>query len=198
MKPYIIAITGPDGSGKSTVCDELYSHIQEIHPSLRCNIASIWDPMIAFKLKLDVPAYLKVLSNKARSMFLFHAVQMSYDMNQDCDLLILNAYWYKYAASEMAYGTDLDFIGNLSQHFPIPDETYYLDISPVMTLKRKNYKTSAYESGENYLTFQNKALENLQKIEKLEGPWNHLSSEQFNSQQITQKIYTEIKKELNL
>ena len=102
----LIAITGTDGTGKSTLCRNLcakYSTFKEV---------SIWDAMSGslFHSKKDIDEYLCSLSANARLLFLSHALIQALDMagKSKVEVLLLNGYYYKYFASELALGADLE------------------------------------------------------------------------------------------
>lgn len=147
----LICITGMDGSGKTTLISSLK---EEIEKNKTCSICSPWDglgfPPYLFKTKEDVQAYLSKLGGLSRLTFILHAVARSLEvaMKHETDILLLDSYWLKYAVTEKAQGLeDLD-LEAFSNIFPKPDQTFYLDLSPADSLKRKKIAgLSAYESG---------------------------------------------------
>ncbi|MBB4854235.1 thymidylate kinase [Mycobacteroides chelonae] len=127
---------------------------------------TIWDAFldasVASKLPFrsaDIYGYLKLLSPVSRAHFLFHALHLALELagKRDANTILLNAYWYKYFATEVAHGGDPLILRRLAAGFPEPDLTFYLTISPLDALARKRQR-SDYESGygdeDKFLVFQ--------------------------------------------
>lgn len=167
-----ICIAGGDGSGKSTQVAALAEALTE--RGLSPAVVTIWDvfddPEMSAKLPFEKPAdvfaYLKVLSPRSRSHFLFHALHAALDLAhaKSPDVLLLNAYWYKYYATEVAHGGVPAVLRSLAAGFPEPDTTFYLRVTPETTLARKD-RPSDYESGYgDYLEFQRLSLKALDEL----------------------------------
>lgn len=164
----IICITGPDGSGKSTL-------IQSLLKEHNYYVASIWDGMkdnenaVLFNSKLHVDTYLCNLQPDARLLFLAHAMKISIDKalesNQD---IIIDSYFYKYFASELTLGASQKLVNSLIELFVEPNITFYLDIDSNTTKKRK-IKYSRYECGLAKIATTEAFYEFQQKVEK---HWN--------------------------
>ncbi|WP_299255328.1 P-loop NTPase fold protein [uncultured Aquimarina sp.] len=161
-KPTIICITGPDGSGKSTLISNL---INEVSNTME---VTIWDALnnkegTLFSTKKDIDDYLCLLSPNARLLFLAHALQYAIDkaLTSDVEIVFINAYYYKYFSSEKVLGADQKLIDALISNFPIPDKTIFLSVSPQISTARKKY-LSRYECGcraatlEHFIDFQKK------------------------------------------
>ena len=74
--PAIIAVTGPDGSGKSTLCARLCE-------SLGAAKVSVWDAMASsglFATKGAVAKYFEDLDGPSRTLFIYHALSRSMDL----------------------------------------------------------------------------------------------------------------------
>lgn len=157
----LIAITGNDGTGKST----LIAHLLNSHPEMR--EVSIWDPMSAglFESKSEIDNYLCQLTPNARVQFLSHALTQAFEsaMQSDSEVLLLNGYFYKYFASELAFGADLDLVQALIRSYKTPNLVIKLEAEISMTAKRKKYY-SQYECGcqepisEHFVSFQKRVL----------------------------------------
>lgn len=149
----IIAITGADGSGKSTQIELLKTKLRAMS-GLRVEFASIWDSMSAFHhvsqrdLAVVLDGFLLEFSSQARTYFLASVLRNSLDRidSHSTDLLIFDGYIYKYWASEMAYGVDSKLWEVLAKQFPRPDQIFHLHVSLEECAQRKK-KWSAYESG---------------------------------------------------
>lgn len=161
----IICITGQDGVGKNTVINAL----SDKYPS--AVVANIWDIMeggvetVPFKSKADVDNYLCSLTPDSRCLFLAHALKFSIDsaMSSKSELVILNAYYYKYFATELALGASETLCNGLIKSFPVPDLVIKLELDISSSLERKD-QLSKYECGaqstskNNFLVFQKVAL----------------------------------------
>lgn len=167
-----ICITGGDGSGKSTQVAALAAALTE--KGLSFAVVTIWDafddPAMSSKLPFGKPAdvfeYLKLLSPRSRSHFLFHALHASLDLaaTRSPDVLLINAYWYKYFATEVAHGGNPAMLRALAAGFPEPDVTFFLKISAETTVLRKD-QPSDYETGYgDFLEFQRHSLQALEQL----------------------------------
>ena len=161
-KPTIICITGPDGSGKSTLIASLVSELSNAKE------VTIWDALnnkevALFTSKKEVDNYLCILTPVARVLFLAHALKYAVDkaLETGAETILLNAYYYKYFASEIALGIDQVSIKFLESLFPIPDKIIFLSVNPEICASRKKH-LSRYECGcrdatkENFIDFQKK------------------------------------------
>lgn len=143
----LICITGPDGSGKTTVIKALKSVFPEYIES------TIWDALNHSEVKLfssksDIDHYLGLMSAEARVMFLAHALKFATDesVNSNSEIIILNGYIYKYFVSEAARNCNRDLLLHLERSFPKPEKVIYLDTPLEVTADRKSH-FSTYECG---------------------------------------------------
>ncbi|MFR9751484.1 aminotransferase class III-fold pyridoxal phosphate-dependent enzyme [Nocardia sp. 004] len=171
----LICIAGGDGSGKTTQVARIAAEFEAQGHSVAA--VTIWDafldPKVSSKLPWSSPAeiysYLQLLTPLSRAHFLFHAMQLSLDLaaERGADIMLANAYWYKYYATEVAHGGDPAVLRSLTAGFPEPDRTFYLAVSPKDALGRKQLR-SDYESGygdeESFLTFQERSHEALDAL----------------------------------
>ena len=165
----IIAITGADGTGKSTLCRKLcieYPHFREV---------SIWDAMEGslFHSKKDIDNYLCSLSSNARLLFLSHALIQALELgiNSRADVLLINGYYYKYFASELALNADPELVDMMIATFPAPDLAIEL-VGDIKTNFSRKDKLSRYECGlqtpslETFKGFQKKVIANFQTFDR--------------------------------
>ncbi|WP_280302771.1 dTMP kinase [Nocardia abscessus] len=167
---------------------------------------TIWDafldPKISSKLPWRNPAeiygYLQLLTPLSRAHFLFHAMQLSLDLaaERGADILLANAYWYKYYATEVAHGGDPVVLRSLAAGFPEPDRTFYLAVRPQDALGRKRLR-SDYESGygdeESFLAFQQRSHEALDALSDEFG-WIRLDGTAAQAE-ITAAVLTQLRED---
>lgn len=181
----VICVVGGDGSGKTTQIARLTTFFKE--QERKVVPVTIWDafvdPAVVSKLPFerpsDVYAYLKLLGPLSRTHFFFHALHLALERAWDRkpSVLLLNAYWYKYFATEVAHGGDPALLRQLAAGFPEPDLTFYLSVDPEKAFSRKTHR-SDYESGygrdeQTTLAFQRRAHEALQAL-AVEYSWTEL------------------------
>ncbi|WP_157777360.1 dTMP kinase [Nocardia terpenica] len=184
--PLLICISGGDGSGKSTQVAALEKQLTDrgIHTAT----AAIWDPFtdpfvaerLPFRTREDVFAYVRILGPGARGYFLFHWMRLAFDraLARSPAILLINAYWYKYFATEIAHGADPAPLRACTQGFPTPHHTFYLRITPETALSRKQDR-SDYESGygdeHTFIQFQHHSLKTLDALSQ-EFSWTPLDA----------------------
>lgn len=169
----LICVTGPDGSGKSTQVELLTRALATRgHSVLPCGIWDLFEQggeVRPFESKQDIDRYLGALDGTSRAFFLFHAMYGALDraLRERPDVVLLNAYWYKYFATEIAHGTAQERLLPLVSVFPRPERTFYLKLDPRTALGRKK-RLSGYETGfrgaEGFLPFQAKAHRALESL----------------------------------
>ena len=173
----LICITGQDGAGKSTLIETLSKKLSSVR------VAGIWDimdghiPNIPFNSKKDVDAYLCELTADARLLFLAHALKHSVEMAQrsNKEIILLNAYHYKYFASELALGADPSLVMSLSSYFPKPDRVISLLI-PTGTAVQRKERYSRYECG----LVQNPNAHTFEEFQNKTLPfWSHFESQDW-------------------
>lgn len=171
--PKTICITGPDGSGKSTLIAGVMEKIRK-QGTHTIEMITIWDMLlynpksqaaIGFKTKAELDRYLEILSPVARTLFLFHVFYQSMEFAKErvADIFLIDSYWYKYYCTEIAHGADKNIISKVTGIFKEPDLTFFLNVTPELAFSRKD-KCSGYEIGyaeqhtkEAFLAFQDTA-----------------------------------------
>lgn len=179
MSPMLVAVTGPDGAGKTSLCRHLAATCEG-----GARVVQIWDALPGLPLVGPARDYLADLGPLARGTFLMHAVARALERGQrsGARILLLDGYWYKYAASELAFGDDLGLL--LGRRFPKPQHTFSLDLPPEEALRRRP-QPSAYEQGlpapgtsadAAFLGFQRRTRAAWARVEAEAGPWVHLDA----------------------
>jgi len=161
----LLCITGSDGSGKTTLIDALCERMgTAVH-------SHIWKLLskgqgLPFRSKTDIDNFLCGLTPDSRLLFLAHALKYAVDTDLDsgADPVILNGYYYKYFASELALGASPALVQDLISSFPVPDKVFYLDY-PLKDAAGRKPAFSRYECGlsvqpdmQSFLAFQEKCL----------------------------------------
>lgn len=201
-EPLLICISGGDASGKSTQAAALADELAR--DGVKVVGSSIWDALAGpdqtgFSDASDVFAYLAALPKYARSHFLFHALHVSLEraVRAAPDVVILNAYWYKYFATEVAHGADADTLRAVVSSFPVPARTFLLKVTPELALARKQER-SDYESGYGdagaFVEFQRHSQSVLQSLSSELG-WTELDGTS-DAKAITTNLYTAVRETL--
>ena len=189
--PLVIVVTGPDGSGKSTLCARLREELGSAASPNKVAQVSVWDAMAASGLFADrraVGAYLDDLDGPPRTLFIFHALSRSIDLalRGGAEVLVVEGYWYKYAVTEIAYGVEERFVEAAASAFPRPALTIRLDVGVEESWDRKGEAT-AYERGaagrksppapdarSDYIGFQRGLRPIWDSVERRCGPWERI------------------------
>ncbi|HUP58552.1 MAG TPA: hypothetical protein VM598_13930 [Bdellovibrionota bacterium] len=178
-RPITIAITGPDGSGKSTAAGRVSELLSGRFGADSVRIASVWDALSSsglFTSRESVADYLGRLEPVARCLFIFHAMSQSLSLALKAEprFLLIDGHVYKYAASELAYGVADEIVLGAARGFARPDRVFFLEIDPATAQDRKQ-SVSRYEQGESgFLEFQDRMGQTWRKLEERFGPWRHI------------------------
>jgi thymidylate kinase len=197
--PLLIAITGADGSGKSTACAAVRARLAERLGAEAVAEVSVWDclseqagVMPAFRNPEEASRYLVDLDGTSRTLFIFHALAraLQLGLRKQPRVVLLNGYWYKYAVSEIGYGVDPEFVLGAALGFARPAHVFCLDVDPATAWERR-LRASRYEQGaaaadataggagerERFVRFQQKLASAWSGIEAQTGlAWEHLSA----------------------
>lgn len=170
----LICITGLDGVGKSTLVNGLKQQLESVV------VSNIWDIMeggvetVPFRSKRDIDNYLCELTPDSRLLFLAHALRFSIDkiMSSEKKYGILNAYYFKYFATELALGASKNMVNALLNDFPQPDSVFQIQL-PIETAAQRKPYFSRYETGlmpkpdkEGFIHFQNKVQQEWDTFNK--------------------------------
>ncbi|MEY4617495.1 MAG: hypothetical protein RJB66_2455 [Pseudomonadota bacterium] len=148
-----IAISGPDACGKGTQISRLEDYF--VRRGQKTQVLSVFTSLGEFASITDANTlnealnlFLLKFEPIARTLFLQSLIKNSLDkIDSNTEVAIFNGYWYKFAASEAAYGVPFSFWCNsAAQYFPKPDVSIHLDVTfENCTRRRKDW--TPYESG---------------------------------------------------
>lgn len=147
MEPIILAITGSSDEKIESLTKEVKL---EIDSDLGKDSALIVSPAAYVK----DPSHLEVLNPFARALYWSHILHQAIDMakKRRNEFILVQGYYYKYLAQEMARHLSEDRAVQLLTCFPQPYITFFIDSDVEL----------------------NKVNEALLKIEQNFGPWIHL------------------------
>lgn len=178
-EPQWICITGTDGAGKSSLI-ELLLKDQALFEGKKVKKVTIWDLFFLPKeeqhlfisSKKAVDLYLKSLSPESRTFFLLHCFAQALEIarKEAVDIALVDSYWYKYLATEVAYDGNLEQRLRLTASFPKPNFIFSLNVS-VQTASQRKEHYSAFESGfpevvdaSSFTSFQHQVQAAFQQI----------------------------------
>jgi len=157
----IICVSGADGCGKST----LLARLAEALPG--ATVVSIWDLMRdprarpLYATKDQIQTFLGALEEESRALFMMSYLRAAMDRAGD-GVVLVDAYWYKYLANELAMGASPARLLPLTALFEKPLLTLHLELDPAIAAARKQGVFSAYECGlqaptaEHFIEFQSR------------------------------------------
>ncbi len=152
----VVAVVGPDGAGKSTSTTLLAERLTAAgHPAVRVDRWDIADRdryPNASCLTGDVAVARRcaaLMPGTPRLLFLLWASALALaDRPAGPDeTVLLDGYWQKHAASEIAYGADPSWVAAVGAGLPAADLTVYLRITPEAAWVRKAGRPVPFECG---------------------------------------------------
>ena len=192
----LIALAGCDGAGKSTQTKELLHRL--LSKGYSASMPDKWDVMshdkfpecrfITGDLK-ELKTCIADMEGVSRAMIFFWTLIITLskeNLSRPGHIYLLDGYWMKHAAGEIALGVDRDWIMQTVQLMPVPDVTIYLDIPPKHAAKRKGQFTLMEcgrireRSFESFLAHQTRMREQLLQWCN-EYNWNMISALQDKS-----------------
>lgn len=165
-----IVISGADACGKDTQIDRLEKYF--LNRGQKTQVLSIHSSLMDFASLTDAHTLAEVLNvfllkfePISRTLFLQSLIKNALDkISCNTEIVIFNGYWYKYAASEAAYGVPFSFwTQSAAQYFPKPDVVIQLDV-PFSACNQRRLNWTPYESGTaKYWGTQNLSFEQFQQ-----------------------------------
>lgn len=160
----IICVSGADGCGKSTLLENLAKAVPG------ASVVSIWDLMRdprarpLYATKEQIQTFLGALEEESRALFMLSYLRAAMD-RAGHGVVLVDAYWYKYLANELAMGADPARLLPLTALFEKPSLTLHLELDPATAAARKQGVFSAYECG-----LQSPSVEHFVEFQSRTGP----------------------------
>jgi dTMP kinase len=153
----LVAVVGADGAGKSMVSGLLAERLTA--GGVAARRVDRWD--IVGNPSYPTASCLTTTVAQARScaarmsttprlLFLLWAATLALTDRvdgPDGELAVLDGYWMKHAASEIAYGADPDWVAAVTAGLPAADLVVYLRLAPEIAWRRKGGRPVPYECG---------------------------------------------------
>lgn len=155
----MIAVVGCDGAGKSSVVRFLRT---ELSRDYQVKLIDKWDvlnsstyPAYRF-MRPELPTLRRCVSDMpevTRTLFLFWLLHgtLTVKAAEGADIVLLDGYWPKHAASEILLSGRRDLVKCLIDLMPRPELTLFLDVDPAVAYRRRIADTSTplvpYECG---------------------------------------------------
>jgi thymidylate kinase len=178
----LIAIAGADGAGKTTVSKLLVERLNASGRSAR--YVDRWDivgsaryPAADFLLD-DVPhirGRVPEMPPQPRLLFLLWTMALAASetavRDATTEVVVLDGYWMKHAASEVVYGLDDQWVASVVNGLPAPDLVLRLRLDPVEAWRRKGGDVLPYECGMDDSCSRQAFLEHQGRIEGRLADW---------------------------
>jgi dTMP kinase len=142
----LVAIVGCDGAGKSSAVQLLRT---ELSREFRVKQIDKWNvldsatfPEYRFMIP-DLPTLRRCVSDMpevTRTLFVFWTLHgtLTPKATAGADIVLLDGYWPKHAASEILYSGRRELVEMLSAIMPTPDLTLFLDVDPAVAYRRRS------------------------------------------------------------
>jgi thymidylate kinase len=152
----LVAVVGPDGAGKSTLTSLLADRLTTAgRPASRVDRWDIiGDPNYptasCVSTVREARSCAARMSTTPRLLFLLWASVLALtdrDGGLAGETVLVDGYWMKHAASEIAYGADPDWVAAVAGGLPPADLVVYLRLDPEVAWHRKDGRPLPYECG---------------------------------------------------
>lgn len=181
----LIALTGADSIGKSTV-SKLLAGEADNHGRMM-QVLDRWDicnnpeyPQGRF-IRIPLPELKQCVAEMrgpSRLIFILwtvYSVIESYDPESPT-ITLIDSYWMKHAAAEIAYGLPEEFVLGLVSMLPKPDLTILMDLPPEMAFQRKEKSgfsdLNYYECGMDKTLSRDSFISHQSKIRAQLAHWS--------------------------
>lgn len=191
-----VAVVGGDGAGKSSATR--YLETQLTRRGLLVRRVDKWDviradmyPEYRF-MRDDLPTLRRCVSDMqpvTRTFFLFWTLHgtLQKHAEEGADIVLLDGYWPKHAASEILYSRCPDLVEAAVALMPPTDLTLFLDVTPEIAYARRIADTGTplvpYECGldenlsrEGFLSHQTRSREILSRWSDFYG-WSRIDAD---------------------
>ncbi|GDX81326.1 hypothetical protein LBMAG42_31370 [Deltaproteobacteria bacterium] len=171
----ILCVSGADGCGKTT----LVAGLARALPGA-C-VVTIWDLMAdpaaspIFANKAQLQTFLGCLAPESRSLFLMSCLKAAMERAAS-PVVLVDSYWYKYVANEIALGGEPARLQALVGFFTAPSLVLRVDLPPVLAAERKRGVYSPYECGlrapttEHFVEFQTRTTSIVRSLIEADCP----------------------------
>jgi len=172
-----LVVTGTDGAGKSTQIGRTLERLAG--RGLTARRHDKWDafdrrrfPECRFVREpvADLRECIAEMEGPSRAMFLFWIIATTLKDLDACDVDLIDGYWYKHGAAELALGCPGELIGALAAALPPPDHVLYLRVDPLRALARKPDLTR-YECGRDPACSPERFLDHQRRLGAVLDGW---------------------------
>ncbi|MFA5897614.1 MAG: hypothetical protein WC829_00740 [Hyphomicrobium sp.] len=154
----LIAIVGSDGAGKSTAAAALTAELRQ--RGTHATVLDRWD-ILNNPGHYPTATFLRAQSGEIREgliemrqvprfLFLMWTISLAVTRAEShrSHVFVMDGYWMKHAASEIAYGLDATWTENVVAGLRRPDRVFYLRLDPDLAWSRKQRgQVVPYECG---------------------------------------------------
>lgn len=179
----LVAVAGADGAGKSTVTSQVASRLADTGLDVRR--VERWDivgnaryPAARFLDHdvTDIRSCVADMPEQARFLFLMWSLEMALagqrDACPDRGIVLVDGYWMKHAAAEIAYGLDRDWVEGVVGGLRRPALTVHLRLDPARAWQRKQNDLVPYECGMDPACSPERFLDHQRAIESILLQWS--------------------------
>ncbi|PZT77247.1 MULTISPECIES: dTMP kinase [unclassified Streptomyces] len=152
----LLALTGTDGVGKSTVTRAFVAELNA--RGYRARTVDRWDIVADSRYPAarflshdirDIRTCIADMPGTSRLLFLIWSMAMALEgvREEPGEVVVVDGYWMKHAAGEIAYGLDPEWVEALVAGVPTADLTVRLSLDLATAWQRKQGDLVPYECG---------------------------------------------------